>query len=390
MPRPNFDITIRGDVLYYVNDVLSNSASRISRAAEEQYTGVARRKPKGWIPPTRYDFDRTVRVSRNGLKIITPKSSGSKQMWSGPIGGDGIASDPNRFDECLSESELTVSSAMRDQAIIIARSKMKRGDLNLAVAFAERKKTALLVADTATAFVKSVRALRRGNWREAWRQLKRSDHREPRGKTIPNKWLEMQYGWRPMLSDVYGSVDALSRNPPDNWIVTGTGAKRESLNRVKVNTGSDPCDVMASGWKGVFVRIDAVPQNDLLMALSSLGITNPALVAWELIPFSFVADWLLPVGSYLESLDAMLGYGPTWCSISTFAKCNWRVTGTSSESTVSVTRYACQDGTKERVILHRSALTSVPLPTLPRLRDPRSLNRMASALSLLVGVFGRR
>jgi hypothetical protein len=30
-------------------------------------------------------------------------------------------------------------------------------------------------------------------------------------------------------------------------------------------------------------------------------------LAWELIPYSFVVDWLFPVGDYLSSLDALVG-----------------------------------------------------------------------------------
>lgn len=38
-----------------------------------------------------------------------------------------------------------------------------------------------------------------------------------------------------------------------------------------------------------------------------IGLTNPLLLGWELIPFSFVADWFIQVGDYLETLDALIG-----------------------------------------------------------------------------------
>jgi hypothetical protein len=31
------------------------------------------------------------------------------------------------------------------------------------------------------------------------------------------------------------------------------------------------------------------------------------MVAWELVPFSFVLDWFIPIGSYLSQLDASAG-----------------------------------------------------------------------------------
>jgi hypothetical protein len=39
-----------------------------------------------------------------------------------------------------------------------------------------------------------------------------------------------------------------------------------------------------------------------------LGLINPAVVAWELVPFSFLVDWFIPVGKFLDSWTDQLGY----------------------------------------------------------------------------------
>lgn len=36
---------------------------------------------------------------------------------------------------------------------------------------------------------------------------------------------------------------------------------------------------------------------------SSLGLNNPAGIVWEAIPFSFVVDWIVPVGDFIENLN---------------------------------------------------------------------------------------
>lgn len=41
------------------------------------------------------------------------------------------------------------------------------------------------------------------------------------------------------------------------------------------------------------------------------GLLNPLSVAWELMPLSFVADWFLPIGSYLSGFDANLRFDVT-------------------------------------------------------------------------------
>jgi len=59
-------------------------------------------------------------------------------------------------------------------------------------------------------------------------------------------------------------------------------------------------------WSGK-ARARYTISDPALKQLAQIGITNPINLAWELIPYSFVIDWLIPVGKFLESLDALVG-----------------------------------------------------------------------------------
>lgn len=408
--RPNFSTDIVGQSvrLHYSSGSVYN-ATGASRRASESSSGTNRRKPQGWLKPTDYSLDSYRQITSRGMVDFQVRSTISGSLvggyrTSGLVGSGHLVfgDDGNLFNAAVPDSWFHVPTSLRDKALIEARLKMKRGDVNLGIAFAERNRTARLVAETAEQLTCSLRNLRRGNFRQAGRCLGIGNPGRPRFSTVPQRWLELQYGWKPLLSDVYGSVDALTRRPSDNWIVTGTGLARERNNGVHsmefTNAGSPAgqVDVSKSGWRGCYVRIDAIPENDLLMSLSSLGITNPALIGWELVPFSFVVDWFLPIGSFLESLDAMLGYGESYTSISAYAEMDAKINrtgrsilrpaqGLKDETMVSVT-----PGSVRKVRLRRQAMSGVPLPTLPRLRDGRTLTRMANALSLLAQVFGGR
>jgi hypothetical protein len=37
--------------------------------------------------------------------------------------------------------------------------------------------------------------------------------------------------------------------------------------------------------------------------IRQMGVLDPLSVAWEVLPFSFVADWFIPIGTYLENLN---------------------------------------------------------------------------------------
>jgi hypothetical protein len=47
--------------------------------------------------------------------------------------------------------------------------------------------------------------------------------------------------------------------------------------------------------------------NPNMFLANQLGFLNPALVAWELVPFSFVVDWFVNVGAVISSMTDFMG-----------------------------------------------------------------------------------
>jgi hypothetical protein len=292
----------------------------------------------------------------------------------------------------ITESD-AVDNSLKNSALIKARNALKSTDINLGVAFAERNATARLVGDTATNLAKAYRFLRRGQTRNAMNALGISSARdEPRGGNAPQRWLELQYGWKPLLSDVYGACDALSKRSGSDWSVTAKG-RAKSTKTVSKDYSSffDYGRGTAVVENSAFCRIDAIPRNEALISLASLGIFNPLLIGWELVPFSFVVDWFIPVGSYLEGIDALLGYDSFSYSNSLLTKVSWEGKGLGRKDTGS--GFYLDNSyfeSKKIVRLDREASASVPFPRFPGFKDPRSLEHMANGLSLLATAFGRR
>ena len=59
--------------------------------------------------------------------------------------------------------------------------------------------------------------------------------------------------------------------------------------------------------KGFEVCCYYTVSNSWLAGLNNLGLINPFTVIWELMPMSFVIDWLLPIGNFLDALTAHVG-----------------------------------------------------------------------------------
>jgi len=41
--------------------------------------------------------------------------------------------------------------------------------------------------------------------------------------------------------------------------------------------------------------------------INAFGLDNPLAIAWEVVPFSFVVDWFLPINRYLKNISALNG-----------------------------------------------------------------------------------
>lgn len=280
---------------------------------------------------------------------------------------------------------------LHDRAIGKCLSKLKNDKVNLAVAFAERKETAELVAsmiDRCAALAKAIHKRDPKGWRRALAFNHGSNkQREERLRKAPEAFLEYMYGVQPFLQDAYGASDALrekdNERPYD--ITVKAGVKEVRTTTWQKGNNISPhlvCPVERTDTIRVFYRIDYSVENPLLASLSAVGITNPLLLAWERIPLSFVADWFVPFGNWLGYLDADYGYGfksGSWSeSIKRTEVGRPSIVGSTAES---------WDGDNLRYngfSFHRGLLGSTPLPSIG-FKNPFPKNgiHIAEAIALL-------
>jgi hypothetical protein len=99
-----------------------------------------------------------------------------------------------------------------------------------------------------------------------------------------------------------------------------------------------------------------------LNTLGKLGLTNPLSAAWNLATLSFVVDWFIPIGDYLDALDVPMRFehvGGAWgfkaSGNTVYAdlrpQAGWTLSGPAINST-------------ERVYVQRRPMTGLPTPKL--------------------------
>jgi len=110
------------------------------------------------------------------------------------------------------------------------------------------------------------------------------------------QWLAFQYGWLPFMSDVYEGVAAVKAMREEAKLITRVRA-------VSKDTYT-PANQRLSCRREARVSRKYVLQEPPSTNLT-MGLIDPLSVAWELLPFSFVADWFLPVGGFLENMSVL-------------------------------------------------------------------------------------
>jgi hypothetical protein len=205
------------------------------------------------------------------------------------------------------------------------------------------------------------------------------------GATFSDWWLEYHFGWQPLLADIHGGIEQVKEGFRHK-------AQVFSVSRTVTESSSGPgyipgplvyskIKVTGQSFLSTRVKIYARVSDSTLANISSLGLINPAQVAWELVPYSFVVDWFLPVGSFLEALTDTAGL--TFVSgVRTYRVRSSFV----SEYTPPSYSWPKWSGSYQATLnlqaMERHPLGGWPLP-LPYVKNPLSTIHVASGLALV-------
>lgn len=253
--------------------------------------------------------------------------------------------------------------------------KIKDQKVNVSVLIPELGKTTDMFMNFARTVYEGYRRLRRGQFiRGAIWDRRRTRHQQSRW--LAERWLELSYGWKPLMGDIWGLYQELQKTHTGNYKKVRT-RQAQGFQRVK----TDPyfSNVIAD-YDAQLHMVARYREEVTLKSASALGITNPLATAWELIPYSFVLDWAISVGDYLNNLDALVGVQD--CLVSSGYMLTQTVSGTSLRAGSPTSRGWDGRSISKRIIKQRNG---VSLPYLPPLAidGAFSKTRAANALALL-------
>lgn len=278
--------------------------------------------------------------------------------------------------------DLTVINKLR-QAVI-------GSDFNPAVSLGEAKESLGTILHGANALAGAIYHAKRGDFVAAGKSLASYERNQGRGakavgRVAARNNLQVTYGIKPILRDVYNAATSLAHltSAPFQDVITVTH-RRDGL--VK---SASPTNVAYSGYCFKSKRIKFIRKEVDVIHL--IGLTDPAVVLWELLPYSFVADWFIPIGDFLQARGVAQSLTGTFVT-STLQK-GHAVSPRSVNATLvfpddsALKRYSRRETSVTRTI---SSSLSVPLPTIKPLSDWATWKHAADAVSLVTsGLFGK-
>lgn len=288
--------------------------------------------------------------------VLDHQGRGLERMWS----GDGVgfvfgALVPVAQSVSFgSYPDVVNSDRLRELAIIECLNRINPAAAQALVTGAEGRKTVDMILDRARKLADTWRACRKGDvsklkgmfpgkqtkrypkrvvlWDENGQPIVRKNgklerryaHKSlpPEGPKDPAEslWLEFRYGWTPLVHDIVDQLKAINAQHLRDDLVQHPFTRvlgRKSGDGTAVTQLSRP-NMGGGDWTGTqtlthkvevkaYAKYRVVNQSGVMNRLNDFGAFDVPRYLWEVVPFSFVVDWFVPIGDWLGAITPKVG-----------------------------------------------------------------------------------
>lgn len=196
-------------------------------------------------------------------------------------------------------------------------------------------------------------------------------------KAFANAYLEVIFGWAPLLKDIHAAGHALATIKPDYQTV-----KAKASGPFQASKRTEFGNTEFNGSVAVTLAVGISVSNPNAWMLERLGLLNLGAVAWDLVPWSFVVNMFVNTGQLMNSLTDFTGL--TFDEEGTFTQ---SIRGSGYE----IVRYGSKTSTATWVATPtvRSLIAKPPTPRLSFRLPDTSISNAALAAALFTQRFQR-
>jgi hypothetical protein len=365
----------------YYQDIFGNTGSTTS--LRDEYEEQFNVTNTGNVLPV----NRKMPHAHSYSKYLIKRFHGSKSVYGYPSGGNLAQYNYGSGNFGTIPQFAPVSYAVT--AYNTALSKLYerlRGSIDLSIDVGQRQQTIAMARKIAkvVSYVKShpIAALKKSH------DYFKANGLKTIGRDGGSLWLEYTYGLKPTVSTLFDITVELARSQEPLLKAVGRATAKQRVRVIyspsQVAWAKETSD---QTWSNRY-HIECIYRHtaNTLNLLGQFTSLNPASIAWELLPFSFVADWFYDVGGYMRNLETAILTG------SQFAV-GFQTDTTSYEHIATVSGATSDPGGYSSLSLssgyqiyryfNRAILVSSPLPRAPQFNTDLSSGRLLNAAALL-------
>lgn len=341
----------------------------------------ASRSGKRKMPPTllpRYGTYAEYDIKR--MNMLCKGISGSMEAWRPYSNTSFIEVEPTMIENPYLGADRSSLLGIDDLSPLIQnkiREEIISAKAQLAVDLIELRKTKKMLFNAAQTLLAGYRDIRAG---QPFRTFVKTMNKDGFGSLAGKKWLEFIYGWAPSVKSSFEVAEILAKEFNKGLTITG---------RVNAKQRVDKSRVLPYGYEDVTCILKArgfyefTVQDPKLLQLSQLGFQNPLSVAWEVMPWSFVLDWFVDVGGYINRMDFALGLSNVYWQYSARRFSYANITYTSTPNVAKLDTQPCM-AMATRLTYKRSTPSGVVLNSFKGLKPfTNETVRLTSAVALV-------
>lgn len=260
-------------------------------------------------------------LDHDDTSVSSPRVAGKLQLQSNPFEWYHIVMPSFRFDPKFKYAD-RVSSAgnllfpnmfdsrmnsLTNKALARFTGKVRKHHASLGVTLASIKQSRDMIVDRT---FKIADILHRVEYKHELQHRKISDKRRHDERRIALKnragdFLEWEFGWMPLVSDIQDALGALGRTFDNGWI----DARATLVDQVSYMQEMSEYTLIRNDRINLSVCIGANVSiaNPNVFLTNRLGLLNLPGVAWDLIPWSFVVNMFTNMGQIVNSMSDFVG-----------------------------------------------------------------------------------
>ncbi|DAD52463.1 maturation protein [ssRNA phage SRR5466728_3] len=289
MAMQNHDVYDYGTQRYF-----GHGYSGLNRAVKARRIFVCSTSKGDYVHTTPHNYTKHIYSGRNGIDVLDTCYLG-KYKLEGISGDLGVEYLTHLLNVPSYEAEISDRAMEKIYDLI-------KGNNNFIVDLAEAAPTLNMLRNTV-----NLKRFAKNFFDEVLNPKSRVGKKLPtsgqrRLDYITEKWLEGRYGWLPSVYSIYDAMDTLGGKHVINgaYPVKGRAStKKEVQQSFGLGTYGSP-QVTTTSKLSTRIEHCYLFKLDPSARIYDWTSLNPVGIAWELLPLSFVADWLVNVSQQLS------------------------------------------------------------------------------------------